>query len=439
VETPASDPTTAPPNPEGQGQGGQGGGGGEKATMSGHRREGVHTGLHRESKEHHAAGHQAKETPKGEYQHAHRVHTSAERNAALARKHAQELLDEAARDLHNNEAFNQNQITTDFKEEHKIQGLNFDEERKKRGRRQNQDDDQDQAHEETPEEAAAKALGKKEGGGKYFQDMPEDRMGDVSLTNPDEMKRMLGPSVRFAQHAMLLAEARMKEGMPREEALQFLASLYLGVSDRDYARKALREFGPATGIMDLYPLELMKHLLEHVPSFITKISTAKFLVAQPKEAHKSETGQPIVLNYDAELRIRGFAIKGGGTPGYVFEPVDPPGTYHLTFATPGTFTVLLSALTKTGALMIEELEIEIVKGKDSLNFENNEAMKKAHDAVEELGAQAEPGQAAASTAPGATPGEGGAEASPGTAPPASAEPKKKKKNQDLKFTIPRKI
>ncbi|MFO0728336.1 MAG: hypothetical protein U1E65_31440 [Myxococcota bacterium] len=393
-----------------------------------HGLDGVHTGRHREGVAHKSAGEQAHSGPKGDYQQPHRVHTSAERNAAQARKHAQELLDEAARHHINLDEHVQMQAVEEAVEDTKLKGVNLDDERKKRGKR-DQEGDTDQQHEETAEEAAARALGSKDGSGKYFQDLPEDRMGDLSLTDPNQMKRALGPSVRFAQHAMLLAAERMKEGMPREEALQFLASLYLGVADREYARKALREFGPATGIIDLYPLEVMKHLLEHVPSFMSKISAAKFLAAQPTGGYKSETGKPIVLKYDPDLRIRGFAIKGGQTPGYVFEPVDPPGTYHLTFASPGKFMVMLSALSKSSGLMIEEFEVTITQGKESLDEASASVMSRAKSSMEELDPSATP---PAQTSAGSESGENPAVSGP-------AEPAKKKKKDDLKFVIPRKI
>ena len=183
-------------------------------------------------------------------------------------------------------------------------------------------------------------------------------MGDPNLRDPNEMKRVLGPSARFAQHAMLLAQQDLDAGTSRAEAIHYLASLYARVGDRAYANKALREFGPATGILDVYPLEVTAHLLEHVPGFCQKISTGKVFTSSVG-AYEAEAGDPIRLEYPADLRIRGFAIKGGQRPGYLLEPVDPPGTYTLVFLSPGEFEVLVSALSKDGQLLIEELVCKI--------------------------------------------------------------------------------
>jgi hypothetical protein len=297
--------------------------------------------------------------------------------------HKQALEDEARR----NQAVEQGLVTIQREEEEEeerlLKGINFDEQRKKRGRQQQHDDDEHEDGEEAValgQAAAEKGFAQKEGGGKYFQDMPDDRLGDLSLTNPNEMKRLLGPSVRFAQHAMLLAEDRLKSGDDRAQVINFLAELYLGVADRAYAQKALREFGTGTGIIYVYPLEVMQHLLENVPAFFTKVSKARFFTSNTTGAYKTETGKPIVLTYDPALRIRGFALHGGPRPGYLFEPIDPPGTYHLTFQTPGTFKVLVSAISKNGAVAIEELAVEIVQGTTDLQNAAAIQRERAHEA-----------------------------------------------------------
>ena len=317
-----------------------------------------------------------------QYQRPHRVHTGAERRAALARKHEAELDDEAMRHLHVDDESMQLQNSEEIEEETKLKGVNLDEERKKQGQRDGGDD-----NEPSNEDEAKKATGAAGGLGKYFEDAPEDRMGDLSLTDPNDIKRQLGPSVRFAQHAMLLADARMKEGMERSEALEFLGSLYLGLADRNYARNALRKFGHGTGILDLYPAELMDQLLRNVPQFLPKFSAGSFVTSQPNDGWKTETGKPIQLTYDPALRIRGFAIKGGDCPGYLFEPVDPDGTYELTFTNPGRFVCLVTALSKDGHVTIEEFIVEVAKG--AAFDDEKAAMKKARAAYEDEGAGAD--------------------------------------------------
>lgn len=323
----------------------------------------------------------AKSAPKSEYMRPHRAHVGAERRAAESRNHAAQMEEEARKNvlLEQQSALAREE---ELEEQQRVQGLNFDDERKKRGRRQQDDEDGDQEDGEDAvalgKEAAQKGLAQNDGAGKYFQDLPDDRLGDLSLSNPDEMKRLLGPTVRFAQHAMLLAEEQLKNGTSREDAIEFLASLYVGVSDRAYAQKALREFGTGTGIIDIYPLELMNNLLENVPAFFNKVSKGRFF-ASTTGKYKSVTGKPIVLNYDPALRIRGFALHGGARPGYLFEPVDPPGTYHLTFQTPCEVKVLVSAISKNGAVAIEELEVEITQGTESIEEAAALKRERAHD------------------------------------------------------------
>ncbi len=329
-----------------------------------------------------------------------KVETDRERQAAMARKHAAELDDEAVKHMHVDDTTVQKEQEVEEQEEVKLERIDWDEERKKRGRK----DAEDGSEDESAEEKAAKAMGMDAGKGKYFEDAPDDRMGDISLTDPNQIKRQLGPSVRFAQHAMILADQRMKEGMPRQEAVQFLASLYLGVADRKYAQKALKNFGAGTGILDIYPLELMNHLLENMPHFLPKVRAGSLFARVAKQGWKTETGKAIKLEYEPLLKIRGFAIKNGERPGYLFEPVDPPGTYELTFNTVGTWTVMISALSKIGEVFIDEFDVEVKQG-DNADLEEKASMVRAKSNVD--------------------------------AEPDDEEEEKKKKKEDLSFTIRR--
>lgn len=247
----------------------------------------------------------------------------------------------------------------------RVQGLNFDEKRKKRGRR-SRDEDEDASEEEEPtaEDAAADAkaagLVAADGAGKYFQAPEEDRLGDPNLLHPDEIRRVLGPAVRFAQHAMILADHRMQEGASRGEALEFLMNLYLGLSDRTYANRALRDFGPATGIVDIYPLELVDQLFAHVPAFFHR--TRKGPVFSVSKELDMVAGVPATLRYPEGFRIRGFALQGGPRPGYLFEPTEDENAYRLVIQSAGTFTVLVSALTRDGWVQFDEILCRVAEG-----------------------------------------------------------------------------
>lgn len=300
----------------------------------------------------------------------------------------------------------------DLELQRRMERASQEEERKRRQRRYQQEDDETEDGEEAAEKAqAAQEAGYTEGSsvGKYFQDMPEDRMGDLSLRNPLEMKRALGPSVRFAQHAMLLAQHEVDRGVARDDAVKFLAELYLGLGDRGYANKALKEFGPATGILDIYPLEVMDHLLEHVPGFFTKVSRGRFLTSSRTEGYRAKAGEPIRLEYEPSLRIRGFAVEGGARPGYLLEPIEPPGTYQLVFLTPGDFSILISAISKDGRLLIEKLRCAIEPSDEATEPLLAHEREREHEREEEAD---------------------------GT---DDDEPKRKKKDDDLRIHFPKRI
>lgn len=355
----------------------------------------------------HAHGSRSKGARHPEHQRPHQAHVSAELRAGQNRHHQEKMQAEAREHIQLDEdsrEFLPKELDLERKDQVAIQ---FDEEgkKRKRGHAQEEQNDAEDHEEEAASEAPARQ-GKL--GGKLFKDEEIDRVGDPNLSDPSEMKRILGPSVRFAQHAMLLAEQRLKDGMLRQDALAYLSRFFTEVADREYARKALREFGPGTGIIDLYPLELAKHLLDHHPEFFARLPDRHFLssTSRVEAVYKGETGKPIVFTYDPALRIRGFAIKGGDRPGYLFEPVEPPGTYHLTFKTPGTFAVLVSAHGKSGQTCLEEIKVEVVKGSDDL------------DAAATMNRVA---------------GEGGSE------PTAAAEPAPNPKKKDLTIRRPLKI
>jgi hypothetical protein len=278
--------------------------------------------------------------------HANRIANELKRN--------NELIEEGKRRLSSEQTANQSAREAEIEKEQRVSGLNFDEHRKKRGRQPQDEDEREQAEDE-----AARQLGMGTDKGKLFEDLPEDRLGDLSMADPNEMKRVLGSPMRFAQHAMMLAAQRQIEGLPRDTAIEYLAQLYLGVSDRTYANKAIRQFGAATGVLDIYPVEVMQHLLAHAPNFLRKVQLGSFFTSTPKAGYRTEVGKPITLAYDDTLRIRGFALQGGGQPGYLFEPVEPPGSYHLSFAEAGTFKVAISALTKDGHLLIEDFQVVV--------------------------------------------------------------------------------
>lgn len=184
--------------------------------------------------------------------------------------------------------------------------------------------------------------------------------GDLSITDPDEIQRRYDSPVAYAKHCMILAEAfRRSTGATRDEAISYLGRMFVATRDRGFGRRALKEFGPSSGIVDLYPLEIIEHVLETYPGFLPKFGFGRFFQRTEHERLETDTATALILEYPAELKIRGFALKGGGCPGYTFEPADEPGRYRLQIDSPGRFIFLVSCITRTGHTLIERLEVDV--------------------------------------------------------------------------------
>lgn len=301
------------------------------------------------------------------------VDTSAEEAAAYERHHAAELEEEGRR--HASAESEERTLRDDRAlEEERVSAIDPDAERR---------ENRDGAAEDDPEEPSTddgQAEGDEttasdpgEGGtpNSYYTDAMIDRLGDLTLSDPDEMQRTLGPSVRFAQHAMLLAEDHFAATGDRHGAIEHLAALYTGCQDRAYANKALRDFGHATGILSLYPLELVDHLLRFAPGFCARIEHRRLLetLERPGEAKadtsgeterrfEMETGHFAVFFLPDGLRLRGFALRDGARPGYIVEP-DEGGGFRMRFDAPGQFGVLLSAIDRERNLWLDEVVVHV--------------------------------------------------------------------------------
>jgi hypothetical protein len=112
----------------------------------------------------------------------------------------------------------------------------------------------------------------------------------------------------------------------------------------------------------------------------------------------------------------------------LLEPIDPPGTYHLSFATPGSYGVMLSALSKDGQLRIEEFTVDVSPG-DGVDLESAPTMQKTRANVSDPDAANPSAPAGSAAIPAAS-----------TDPALqAAQDAKAAKKKDLKFTLPRKI
>ncbi len=193
---------------------------------------------------------------------------------------------------------------------------------------------------------------------------PAAEPGDPALTDPEVARRALRTPRAYAEHCMILAEAfRRATGATRAEGLAYLARMLVAIADPVFGRAAMKELGPSTGIVDLYPLELLEHVIDHHPGFLPKVARGRFVRREPPEVETFvlDTDAPLVLRYRDELKVRGFAVVGGARPGYRFEPVEE-GAYALSLETPGRYTCAVSCLSKTGQVVIDRLEVRVHAG-----------------------------------------------------------------------------
>lgn len=193
-------------------------------------------------------------------------------------------------------------------------------------------------------------------------------VGDPRLLDPHAIKEALGSPAAYAKHCMILAEAfRQSTGAHRREAVTYLARLFAALGDRAFARQALKELGPGTGIVDLYPLEVVAHVLEQHPGLLSKVGFGR-LFARPKAQRNLvlEAGVAGLLEYPSHLKIRGFALEGGGQPGYRFEPALDEGRYHLTIQAAGKYRLLISGTTRSGYTVIDRIDVLVKDGPKAL-------------------------------------------------------------------------
>ena len=94
-------------------------------------------------------------------------------------------------------------------------------------------------------------------------------------------------------------------------------------------------------IVDIYPLEILAYLLERAPEIMSKHEFRPFVRNRDElVSGQFGVGEPIELRVPLALKMRSFALDGGGNPGYAFAP-GPPGVYWLEFGQKGTFAMLL--------------------------------------------------------------------------------------------------
>lgn len=188
-------------------------------------------------------------------------------------------------------------------------------------------------------------------------------VGDPALTDPQRIMAILGSPHAYAKHVLLLAETfRASTGATREEAIAYLALLFVAAPSRAFGRAALRELTSTIGIVDIYPLEVVEFILQHYPPFLPSAAFGRLFCPDVLERPlllKMQTGQDQSLPHDDRFKIRSFALRGGHRPGYAFWPARAHGCYRLRLDRPGRYDLLISGMNAAGFTMVDALRAEV--------------------------------------------------------------------------------
>ncbi|MCB9654630.1 MAG: hypothetical protein H6729_10930 [Deltaproteobacteria bacterium] len=203
-----------------------------------------------------------------------------------------------------------------------------------------------------------------------FESRSEAEPGDLRLTDVKTARNAFPSPLAYARHAVVLAaKFRQSTGATREEALEYLTRLFVALDDPPFTRQALRAFGPDTGIIDLYPLEVFERVLLRFPGLLHKTGFGRVAYVDApgdERPYRLRRGMAQTIRYNRNLKLRGFAIRGGGRPGYRFAPI--PGTddaVSLTIERHGNYAIMLSAITRTGFTIIDRVDIRVAADSDS--------------------------------------------------------------------------
>ena len=162
------------------------------------------------------------------------------------------------------------------------------------------------------------------------------------IGNPDlDLPALRGLSNQLlAEHLMiLLANKRSKQ--TRAKVVGDIGELIIQLNQRDRINKLLALMPQVGRIVDIYPLEVLVYLLERAPDLLSKHDFEPFVRNRDTLLARSfGVGEEIEIKVPLALKMRAFALDGGGNPGYSFAP-GPPGVYFVEFGQAGCYPLLL--------------------------------------------------------------------------------------------------
>lgn len=164
---------------------------------------------------------------------------------------------------------------------------------------------------------------------------------------------------RATAHVVRLYERWTLDGVGREEAVQRAASFLAGFHSAQNIRKVLAEL-ESRPIRDVYPLEVLMKMLDERPELLPGVRRGSVIgnAAELEDGKKVLAGYPATLQVPTDVRLKSFALLGGGRPGYELAPAVEEGKYTLLVDTPGEwrFAVLAAPLQQLGRIQRETSE-----------------------------------------------------------------------------------
>lgn len=200
---------------------------------------------------------------------------------------------------------------------------------------------------------------------------------DPDLT-PVDVERL--GNLKAASHMVRLYDHWMLDGLDRGLAIQKAVEWLSGFSKTTNIRKVLGEM-ESKPIRDVYPLEVMVEFLKACPEKIPGFQQGPIIGQSSvlSEEKRIFAGHPCQIPVPPNMRLKAFALLGGGRPGYEFFPSPNNEKYTLQIDTPGTWEfALLGVQTEK----LGKMEREVGGGVIDIFSVNVHDMGRKSDAVE---------------------------------------------------------
>jgi hypothetical protein len=184
---------------------------------------------------------------------------------------------------------------------------------------------------------------------------PEEKLEDRDLA-PEQLASL---SVYAAASHLMRRLANRRTSEAREVVLASIGDLLIAHPNRSAPRKILLDMADAGRIVDIYPLEVLIYVLERAPDLVPDMRYDPFIKNKAKlEAATFEVEQPIRIEVPLSIRVRAFALIGGGYPGYCLQP-GAPDEYLIEFGDAGSFTIALRGELRNKSL-IDRVTLRII-------------------------------------------------------------------------------